>query len=546
VTGVVDLAAARKANGNGKHVPPPKSHKPRSATPPQSDGSGGANPLQIREPFTDEKHVGPVWDALCKSCPAVTAHICGEQINHGAYDLPTVVRLFHEANQAHAMYPHQLVGILLHEFPQRGAYHGTNRDLLDEQVKLHWARRTEEINEDSTKLQEEAKAREGWLTISDEPWDPDTLPPRPWLAPPYLMRGEILLLHGPGGGGKSQLIIHDAVALALGKKYGRLQPRQRCRVLLTNFEDNADEQKRRISAALRFFGATPADLVGWLFRVSLGPKGDATMFALDGHGAVVPTQCWHALVHACEMRRPDAVFLDPLVAINAVPESDNTLMRRVMTFLLMGVSRRFNCALGIAHHDNKNGAEDDDGDQGNARGAGDIVNAVRFEKAVKTMTAKQAEQMIPDASRRGFYFRLGSVASKVNYAAPEESEWFERLAVVINGEQVVRCFPWDPPSTRLTEEMAASLIAAIGQGTKHGPYSPQLGKGDRSLSPMLDEIGIKGTAPQRRAMHELKDRHGVVQVAWKVPRRGDVSRAGLRTADGRPDYAWLDDEGIGP
>lgn len=199
------------------------------------------------------------------------------------------------------------------------------------------------------------------------------------------------MLHGPGAAGKSLLVIVWAIALALGKAFGRLKPGQRCRVILTNFEDKASEQMRRISAALRFFDSTPADLKGWLYRVSLGPKGDATMFQLDEQGQVQTTPCWHALERACETIRPDAVALDPLIAINAVPESNNTLMRRVMTFMRMGCADRFDCALAINHHDNKSGGEDEDSDQSNARGAGDIVNAARFELAVKKMTAKQAE-----------------------------------------------------------------------------------------------------------------------------------------------------------
>lgn len=171
------------------------------------------------------------------------------------------------------------------------------------------------------------------LTITDEPWNPDTLPARPWLAPPYLMRGELTLVHGPGGSGKSQLAICWSIALALGKQYGRLIPMGRSRVLLPNFEDGDDEQRRRISAALRYFGATEADLTGWLFRVCLGPAGDATMFDLDEFGAVRTTECWEALEMACEDIRPDAIFPDPLVAINAVPEKDNQLMRRVMVIL---------------------------------------------------------------------------------------------------------------------------------------------------------------------------------------------------------------------
>src|SRR6516165_12076781 len=56
------------------------------------------------------------------------------------------------------------------------------------------------------------------LLVTDKPWNPDALPPRPWIAPPYLMRGQITLPHGPGGVGKSQLIAAWTCSLALGDR----------------------------------------------------------------------------------------------------------------------------------------------------------------------------------------------------------------------------------------------------------------------------------------------------------------------------------------
>jgi hypothetical protein len=485
--------------------------------------------------------LAPAWNAVCAAHPLLIEHITGAG-HHPAIELVHVVRAFHAASvtTVSPVRPDMLVAMFA-SYPD-GAFASralNGPDLMIKDVAAIW----QQCVEAARAAREQAAEQASYLTISDEPWDPDTLAPRPWLAPPYLMRGEITLLHGPGGGGKSQLIVAWSVALALGKQFGRLKPRQRCRVLLTNLEDNAIEQMRRISATLQFFGATSADLKGWLYRVSLGPKGDATMFELDENGQVRTTSCWDALERACETIRADAVFGDPLVAINAVPENDNQLMRRVMTILRIGIAQRSKCALGVAHHDNKGGDDSDDADQGNARGAGDIVNAVRFELAVKKMASGQAEQMNIDRERRGFYFRLGSTASKLNYAAPEDSEWFERLAVVINGEQVVRCIPWQPPTGKIDDEQMMTLIAAIGRGIGGRPYSPQISNSDRAIGPLLASVGITAAKAQRRALHDLRDLHGVVQSAWKVPGRGDETRQGLRTAGGLPsNVTWCDFE----
>jgi hypothetical protein len=414
---------------------------------------------------------------------------------------------------------------------------GWFQPLHGELLRQEWQRRLDEEAKQRVAADNAGKKAAEYLVVTDEPWEPATLPARPWLAMPYLMRSELTLPHGPGGGGKSQLAIAWSVALALGKPFGRLWPKQRARVVLTNFEDSADEQKRRITAALEFFGVGPAQLKGWLYRVCVGPNGDATMFEIDERGAVVTTPCFDALVSACETIQPDCVFLDPLVAINAVPEADNQLMRRMMVILRARLAHQFNAAVVPLHHDNKSGDDNEGSDQTNVRGGGDIVNGVRFELAVKKMTVLQAEQMQIDPARRGYYFRLGSPASKLNYSAPEESEWFERLTAIINEEEVVRCIPWEPPSGKLDQAQISRLIEAIEKGTKVGPYSPQLGNTDRSLGPVLVEVGVVAASAQRWALRTLYQSGRVVKAKWKLPGRGSDERSGLRTDAGLP-YNW--------
>jgi hypothetical protein len=389
------------------------------------------------------------------------------------------------------------------------------------------------------------------LVVSDKPWDPAKLPPRPWLAPPYIMRGEIMLLHGLGAAGKSQLIICWSVALALGRKFGRLKPSRRYRVALLGFEDNMIEQMKRISVALRFFHATEAELEGHLFRVKLGPlSAGATMFELDPRGAVKTTDTADALLRICEHYKPDVVALDPFVAINAVPESDNQLMRRVMTMLKLGLAEQFKLGIILVHHDSKAAGDSEEGESLNARGAGDIVNAARMEGAVKRMTKAEAERFGIEEGERGRYFRLGSMESKRSYTEPERAEWFQRKAELLNSEQVVRCEPWLPPTEGVTPQQEADLLAEIAKGTGVGPYSPRLDESIRSLAPILVKLGLQTQAIQRSVMRSLFKSGAIVKASWHDQLRRP--RQGIRTQDGEPSgWRWLahddpladDDEG---
>jgi hypothetical protein len=309
------------------------------------------------------------------------------------------------------------------------------------------------------------------LRITDKAWNPAELQPRPWIARPYVLSKHITLPHGPGGVGKSQLIDAWACAMALGQPFGRLRPVKRCKVLLANFEDDDDEQLLRLTAALKCFkgNPTPQDLEGYLYRVTIAEDADATMFELDRDGAVRATATFEALDAWCREIRPDVTALDTLVSINAVPEDNNTLMRRVMA-ALRRPCRAYEMALILAHHDRKSGGDDEDSDQSNARGAGDIINAARFELAVKKMTADEAKRFSLDPKDRAAYFRLGSLASKLNYIAADEAEWFERVTHIVSGQAVGACIPWIPPDAfdGITPPLANAILDDIDAGMPDG------------------------------------------------------------------------------
>jgi hypothetical protein len=168
--------------------------------------------------------------------------------------------------------------------------------------------------------------------------------------------------------------------------------------------------------------------------------------------------------------QPDVVIIDTLVAVNAVPEDSNSMMRRVMAELRQ-ICRRQNAAMILTHHDRKSGLDDgEDGDTNNARGAGDITNAVRFEFAVKKMTSAEAQRFGLNPKARTSYFRLGSLSSKVNYVAADEAEWFERVTHIVGEQAVAACIPWAPPDAfeKLTIAIINTILDDIDVGLPNG------------------------------------------------------------------------------
>jgi hypothetical protein len=88
--------------------------------------------------------------------------------------------------------------------------------------------------------------------IDDAGWDEAQIPHRPWIAPGYLLRGAVTLLSGPPSAMKSSLVLAWACAVALKQDFGRLHPVvPPSPVIVYNVEDDAIEQRRRLSAPAR-------------------------------------------------------------------------------------------------------------------------------------------------------------------------------------------------------------------------------------------------------------------------------------------------------
>jgi len=96
------------------------------------------------------------------------------------------------------------------------------------------------------------------------PWtclDPADLPPRHFLHARHYIRGVVSTTIAPGGVGKSQLAITDAIAMAAGRDLIGNQPAGQLTVWYVNLEDGRDELSRRIAATLLHYRLAPDDLV---------------------------------------------------------------------------------------------------------------------------------------------------------------------------------------------------------------------------------------------------------------------------------------------
>lgn len=372
------------------------------------------------------------------------------------------------------------------------------------------------------------------LWLDDSAWCEEQIEVRPWVVPGFFMRGAVTVLAGPGGAGKSSLMLGWAIAAGLGETFGTFVPKEASRVLVYNVEDDKIEQRRRLSAALRTFGRVPLDIAGKILRA--GPTGLGTLIEHDQQlGRLHETPALKELEAALRTMKPDIVILDPLAELHNGEENDNTVLRLVIARMRQ-IARDHNCAIGLLHHTRKGGTA---GDVDAVRGASALVAAGRAAFTVFPMSPEEAEELgIQGNARRG-YVRVDSVKS--NYAAATEAAWHELVEHILdNGEAIPAITPWKAPQAAAgpAPEAMAIITAALERGTAGGPYSPRLALDQpRSVAALFAKHGIATATAQKAALRRMQ------ADGWEVVRfkdRDGDARNGLRSPDGLPAARWLD------
>ena len=375
-------------------------------------------------------------------------------------------------------------------------------------------------------------------------WSEADLPRRRWIAQGYLLRGALSVLVGSPGVSKSTLSLAWGVALALGQDWGRLCPAdedrtvgRRKRVLILGFEDNDDEQKRRLSALLRQFSRTPLDLDGRLMRC--GPNHIGALIERDTlTGSVKASAGLTALEEIIATFKPDVLVIDPLIeAMGAGDENDNGVVSAALS-ILRALAERHQMAVLLVHHVRKGQVVP--GDMDAARGASALIGKVRAGLTLTSMSEQEAAALNIPVDRRRHYLRLDD--GKSSYAELGSAEWFERLTIHLdNDDTAPTLLPWSPPRDVISPEIRSLVEAGIARGTDGEPWSPTISTRPRSIANLMTTCGVTTRDGQKQLLAEII--HDGYRADIKYRSRGRKDELGLRSPAGEPcNVRWLDDD----
>lgn len=385
--------------------------------------------------------------------------------------------------------------------------------------------------------QETSVPRAPALWIDTDAWVEEQVPARPWIVPGYMMRGAVTLVAGMGSAGKSSLMVGWAVSLAFGEALGRFEPRGQFTVALYNVEDDQNEQRRRLSAAMRPIGRHPGQLGGRIIRC--GPRDVGTLIERDATtGEISTTAAWADLVAMLTERKPDVLILDPLVELHTAEENDNTALRSVIA-KFRALAQQHQIAIVLVHHARKGSVA---GDMDGVRGAGSLVGAARSVFTVTPMTEEEAVELGVQVETRRRFVRVDS--AKANYAPSSEAAWHELQDYELdNGESVAAILPWAPPQAArvgASVEQLALIGAAVSRGLHGGPYSPRLSPDQpRSVAALMAQHGVTTDKAQKATLKALLAQGFTVQEWLDGQRR---RRTGLRAANGSPAAKWCESQ----
>jgi hypothetical protein len=286
------------------------------------------------------------------------------------------------------------------------------------------------------------------LGIWDAGDDDYIIPPRGWLLGNIFCRRFLSSLVADGGVGKTALRVAQLLSLAAGRSLTGEHVFLRCKVLIVSLEDDADELRRRVYAAIRHYGLTAADVKGYLFLAA--PKGLRLAEMKDGTPAAgaLKTLLEQAIGH----RAIDVISIDPFIKSHGLDENSNNAIDFVCT-MAAKMAIDHDCAIDLPHHTNKQVSRGP-GDADRSRGASSMKDAARLVYTLNPMTTQEALQFgLTEADRRSL-IRMDS--GKVNIAPlSHEATWFRIVGVALDngqgiypaGDNVQTVEQWHPPKT---------------------------------------------------------------------------------------------------
>ncbi|WP_425069968.1 AAA family ATPase [Reyranella sp.] len=234
--------------------------------------------------------------------------------------------------------------------------------------------------------------------------DAQALPVRCWLVAPRLPIGDVTQCVGEPGISKSTFALRDALAVATGDERllrgvdvagAPISPErlhQAGAVIVYNAEDRAEEMRRRLAAAQRYYGVTPEAMAHPIILWSgIDHPRLTIMQRRTDRDALQRAPGADTLEQVARQYGAVLIILDPQVSLCAgARENDNDDQDDVMQTLAV-MATKLGCNIQVVHHTAK-ATRDAKGDMGAGRGGFAAVGKVRSAFTLCNVTGQGDEK----------------------------------------------------------------------------------------------------------------------------------------------------------
>ena len=237
-------------------------------------------------------------------------------------------------------------------------------------------------------------------------------PPLDYVLP-NMVAGTVGALVSPGGAGKSMLALQLAAQIAGGPDLLEVGELPTGPVIYLPAEDPPTAIHHRLHALGAHLSAEERQAVadGLLIQPLIGSLPN-----------IMAPEWFDGLKRAAEGRR--LMVLDTLRRFHIEEENASGPMAQVIG-RMEAIAADTGCSIVFLHHASKGAAMMGAGDQQQAsRGSSVLVDNIRWQSYLSSMTSAEAEEWGVDDDQRRFFVRFG--VSKANYGAPFADRWFRR------------------------------------------------------------------------------------------------------------------------
>lgn len=250
-------------------------------------------------------------------------------------------------------------------------------------------------------------------------------------------RGFLTVTGAAGGTGKSSLSIVEELSVVLGVDL--FHPDRKpleggpMAVWSMSLEDDENEHRRRVMAAMYHYAIKPEDL-GGRYLVTYKADSPVTVVSSGPNNQLTVTPQVENIKDVIREHNIALLNCDPFVNSHQASENNNGDMNRVAD-AWRSIAQETNCAIGLTHHLRKGGGLSETNAE-DLRGAVSLHAAARIVRILKNPSEDEATQTLGiDPGERKFYFWVDPT-SKSNIAPPARNRvWYRMWGVdLMNGD----------------------------------------------------------------------------------------------------------------